>query len=94
MTTLTNAEYDNEIEKLAAGIWEEALTQAEGDKEEAEQLAYALTHEWVDGHQWIIYYSCYKEDSNEYLYYQRKINKLKLSIMTSLMAIIQSSLSI
>ena len=57
MSTLTKSEYENEIKELAAGIWEEALSDAEGDTEEAEQLAYGLTHEWVDGHQWIIYYS-------------------------------------
>ena len=61
MTSLTNTEYENEIKELAAGIWEEALSQAEGDTEEAEQLAYELTNEWVDGHQWIIYYSYHKD---------------------------------
>ena len=55
MTTLTNAEYGCEIEELAAGIWEEALTQAEGNTEEVEQLAYELIHDWVDSHQWVVY---------------------------------------
>ena len=61
MTSLTNTEYDNEIKELAADIWEEALSQAEGDTEEAEQLAYELTHEWVDSHQWVIYTSYHKD---------------------------------
>jgi len=61
MTSLTSTEYDNEIKELAADIWEEALSQAEGDTGEAEQLAYELTHEWVDGHQWIIYTSYHKD---------------------------------
>ena len=35
MTPLTNTEYGYEIEELAADVWEEALSQAEGDKEMA-----------------------------------------------------------
>ena len=61
MSTLTKSKYYNEIKEMAADIWEEALFQAEGDTEEAEQLAYDLTHEWVDGHQWVIYYSYHKD---------------------------------
>ena len=60
MNTLTKSEYENEIKELAAGIWEEALSQAEGDSdfsiinmEEAEELAYELAPVWVDDHQWI-----------------------------------------
>ena len=61
MSTLTKSEYENEIKELAAGIWEEALSEAEGDTEEAEQLAYELTYERVDGHLWIIYTGYHKD---------------------------------
>ena len=61
MTSLTNTEYDTEIEEIAADIWEKALTQAEGDKQEAEQLAYEWVCQLVGGHQWIIYTSYHKD---------------------------------
>ena len=57
MTTLTNAEYENEIKEMAAGIWEEALSQVEGDGEtygSTSDYVYGSTFEWVDSHQWII----------------------------------------
>ena len=61
MSTLTKSEYENEIKEIAAGIWEEAVAQAEGDTEEAEELTYDLTHDWVDNHQWVIYNVYHKD---------------------------------
>ena len=48
-------EYYKEIQELAHDIWAEALDQADNDKDEAHDLMNDISHEVVDGHQWVIY---------------------------------------
>lgn len=49
MSKITHAEYWAEIESIAKEVTAEAL---ENDLD-----TYEVLHEWIDGHQWVIYYS-------------------------------------
>ena len=53
---LTQHQVFKEAEFLAKDLFEQALM-AEDDFDEAVDWAYDHVHEWVDGHQWVIYYS-------------------------------------
>lgn len=64
MQNITQSEYNKEIQSLAKEIWDDALEQANNDREDAHDLIYDLTHEYVDGHQWIIY-SAYNQSVTE-----------------------------
>lgn len=59
------AEYYKEIAELAEYIWSEALKQSRKYKDEAEDLAYDILHETVDGHRWVIY-THYNEQVRRY----------------------------
>jgi len=67
MQNITQSEYNKEIQSLAQEIWREALEQANNDREDAYDLIYDVTHEYVDGHQWIIY-SAYNQSVTECSY--------------------------
>ena len=58
MTGISYTEYWTEIESIADDIIEEAMESADNDREQAEEEIndYRL-HEWIDGHQWVIYYA-------------------------------------
>ena len=58
MSEITASEYWEEIEGLAANIAAEAMQEAEGDRDAAEDIIdNDLLHETINSHQWIIYYA-------------------------------------
>ena len=58
MSNITSSQYGNEIQSLAVSIAEDAMSQCDNNREEAEELINdSLLHETIDGHQWVIYYA-------------------------------------
>ncbi len=56
MSELTQTEYWTEVESIASTLADEALDQADDDKDAAlEYIFDSALHETIDGHQWIIY---------------------------------------
>ncbi len=53
----SSSEYFTECEDIAKTIAQECVTEAEGNRPDAEDLVHDKLHEAIDGHQWIIYYS-------------------------------------
>lgn len=52
MADLTNTEYQDEIKSLAETVVEEAK---ERDPDNWQDEISDVLHEWIDGHQWVIY---------------------------------------
>lgn len=53
---ITSGKYWIEVEGIASILAEEALDQADDDKEAAQEYIFdSALHETIDGHQWIIY---------------------------------------
>lgn len=58
MTNITSSQYWKEIQDLAVSIAEDAMSQCDDNREEAEELINdSLLHEAIDGHNWVIYYA-------------------------------------
>lgn len=58
MSEITHNQYWDEVKSLAASIAEEAMEQADNDRDQAEELINdSILHETIDGHQWVIYYA-------------------------------------
>lgn len=54
---ISNKEYFAEVNAIAKSIIQDAMEQADNNREDAEELiSDSLLHEAIDGHQWIIYY--------------------------------------
>ena len=57
MSDLTYTQYWNEINSIATDLVNESMDDCDNDKDAAiEQINDYRLHEWVDGHQWVIYY--------------------------------------
>ena len=54
---MNNIEYDKEIKELASNLVSDAEDCADGSDVFEYIRDNGLDHEYVDGHQWIIYYS-------------------------------------
>ena len=74
MSNITSSQYWNEVQDLAVSIAEDAMSQCDNNREEAEELINdSLLHETIDGHNWIIYYAYnldvyqYSENSDYYI---------------------------
>lgn len=58
MSDITYTKYWAEIQSIADDIAAEAMEQADGDRDQAEDIINdTLLHETIDGHQWVIYYA-------------------------------------
>ena len=66
MSNITSSQYWIEVEALATQIAQDAMSQCDNDRSEAEELINdSLLHETIDGHQWVIYYA-YNLDVYQY----------------------------
>ena len=66
MSNITSSQYWNEVQSLAVSIAEDAMSQCDNDRSEAEEMINdSMLHETIDGHQWIIYYA-YNLDVYQY----------------------------
>ena len=66
MSNITSSQYWNEVQSIAVSIAEDAMSQCDNSREEAEELINdSLLHETIDGHNWIIYYA-YNLDVYQY----------------------------
>ena len=55
---MNSQEYHNEVQSIAKELVKDALNQCDNDADQAMELINdSLLHEWVDGHEWIIYNS-------------------------------------
>ena len=53
---MNNQEYHNEVKAIAEDLVADALEQCDNDADQAMDLINdSLLHEWIDGHEWIIY---------------------------------------
>lgn len=53
---ITSSEYYIEVEAITKSLVTEALSQCDNDTEQALELINdSMLHEWIDGHEWIIY---------------------------------------
>ena len=58
MSNITSSQYWTEVQSLANQIAQDAMSQCDNDRSDAEELINdSLLHETIDGHQWIIYYA-------------------------------------
>jgi len=58
MSNLTYNEYWAEVGNIATELAAEAMESTENDREAAEdEINDYRLHEWIDGHQWVIYYA-------------------------------------
>ena len=56
MLSITSSQYWVEVEALATQIAQDAMSQCDNNRDDAEELITdSLLHETIDGHQWIIY---------------------------------------
>ena len=56
MSNITSSQYWNEVEALATQIAQDAMTQCDNERSEAEDLINdSLMHETIGTHQWVIY---------------------------------------
>ena len=56
MSNITMSQYWSEVRDLADSIAEDAMSQCDNNREEAEGLINdSLLHETIDGHQWILH---------------------------------------
>lgn len=66
MSNITSSQYWIEVEALANQIAQDAMSQCDNDRSDAEDLINdSLLHETIDGHQWIIY-NAYHLDIYQY----------------------------
>ena len=56
MDTITQSSYQIEIESIAASLVDEAMEEKDSRDEAQDQIFDYMLHEYIDGHQWIIYY--------------------------------------
>lgn len=62
MSELSAHQYWTEIENIAKEIVNETMMANDNDREAAEDQCHDyVLHEWIDGHQWVIYYA-YNDD--------------------------------
>ena len=62
MSDITYSKYWEEINSIASELVSESMESTDNDRDAAEEEIndYRL-HEWIDGHQWVIYYA-YNDD--------------------------------
>ena len=66
MTNITSSQYWIEVEALATQIAQDAMSQCDNSREEAEELITdSLMHETIGAHQWVIY-NAYNLDVLQY----------------------------
>ena len=57
MNTISSTEYTAEINTIASNLIEEAMLESENLEQAQEIINDHLLHEYIDGHQWVIYYA-------------------------------------
>lgn len=58
MSELTQTEYFEEINSIAADLVQRAMEENDNDRDQAEEaINDHMLHEDIDGHQWVIYYA-------------------------------------